>query len=197
MRVGLRGGLSPAAQHVSGLGVAMTCSGSVANEARTSVVKRSIIMIAALAAVFTVPCVTHAQQNVPPSVRQAEAEAESAVERFAVGVQGGIGLDPELIDFGAHASFGPIFRPMLRFRPGIEFGLGELTTVLALNFDVLYTFRGSVGETRWMPYVGAGPNFSLSHRGLKRRTATTSISMGFQSPIAAGSTSAIRISMAA
>jgi hypothetical protein len=128
--------------------------------------KLTITMIATFV-VWAVPCIAHAQQNVPSAVRQAESQVESAAERFAVGIHGGIGLDPELIDFGAHASFGPIFRPTLRFRPGIEVGLGELTTMFGINLDVLYTLRGFSGETRWMPYVGAGPNFSLSHRGFE------------------------------
>jgi hypothetical protein len=127
-----------------------------------------IVVMIATGAVFTVPCATYAQQNVPPAARQAEADVESAVERFGIGVQGGIGLDPEIINFGVHGTFGPIFRPALQFRPGVEFGLGELTTLFGINLDVLYTFRGGdAGETRWMPYVGAGPNFSLSHRGFE------------------------------
>ena len=83
------------------------------------------------------------------------------------GVQGGIGLDPEIIDFGAHATFGPLFRPTLQLRPGIEFGLGEVTTLFGINIDVLYTIPGFTSETRWLPYVGAGPNFGLSHRGFE------------------------------
>jgi hypothetical protein len=100
-------------------------------------------------------------------VQQVEVDVESAVDRFGVGVQGGVGLDPEIIIFGAHATFGPIFRPTLRFRPGVEFGLGEVTTMFGINLDVLYTIPGFTGETPWLPYVGAGPNFSLSHRGFE------------------------------
>jgi len=113
------------------------------------------------------PRIVAAQQNVPPAAQRAAAEVEDAVERFGVGIQGGIGLDPEIIDFGAHATFGPVFRPSLQFRPGIEFGLGEVTTLFGINLDVLYTIPGFTNETRWLPYVGAGPNFSLSHRGFE------------------------------
>lgn len=104
-----------------------------------------------------------AQQNVPTPVRQAESSIERAVERYGIGIQGGVGLDPELLDFGAHATFGPVFHPQLQFRPGIEFGLGEVTTMLGINLDVLYTLPGATVNTRWRPYVGAGPNFSYSH----------------------------------
>jgi hypothetical protein len=128
--------------------------------------KLSITLMAAFA-VFAIPHSTDAQQNVPPAAQQTEADVESAVRRFGIGVQGGIGLDPEIIVFGAHGTFGPIFRPTLQVRPGIEFGLGEVTTMFGINLDVLYTVPGFTRETPWLPYVGAGPNFSLSHRGFE------------------------------
>jgi hypothetical protein len=105
------------------------------------------------------------QQNVPQPVQGAAAATERTARRFGVGVEGGIALDPELIEFGGHATFGPVFRSSVTFRPGIEFGLGEVTTLFGVNLDVLYELPGSDGGTRWSPYVGAGPNFTLSHRG--------------------------------
>ena len=106
-----------------------------------------------------------AQQNAPAPAQDAQDAVERAVRRFGIGVEGGVGLDPELIVFGAHGTFGPIFNPNVQFRPGIEFGLGEVTTTFGINLDVLYTLPGSVGQSRWRPYAGAGPNLSLSHRG--------------------------------
>jgi hypothetical protein len=93
---------------------------------------------------------------------QAQGAVEDFVERFRVGVQSGIGLDPELIVFGAHGAFAPIFHPRVEFRPGVDFGIGEITTTFGLNLDVLYSLPGSTG--RWRPYFGAGPNFALSHQ---------------------------------
>jgi hypothetical protein len=122
----------------------------------------STLVIAAAA--LLVPAVADAQQgNTPQAVRQAEQQTESVVRRFGVGVEGGIGLDPEIIIFGGHATFGPFF-DAATFRPGIEFGLGELTTTFGINLDVLYTLPGD-GDARWRPYFGAGPSFALSHRG--------------------------------
>ena len=46
---------------------------------------------------------------------------------------GGVGIDPELIAFGAHGTFGPVFARNLAFRPGIEVGTGEITTFLGVN----------------------------------------------------------------
>jgi hypothetical protein len=106
------------------------------------------------------------QSNLPTGVKQAEDDVERAVRRYRVGVHAGVGLDPELIMFGAHGALGPIFRRGVEFRPGIEFGVGELTTTFGINLDVLYTLPGPVRGAGWVPYVGAGPNFALSHRGL-------------------------------
>jgi hypothetical protein len=103
--------------------------------------------------------------NMPAGARQAQNDAERVVKRFGIGVTGGVGLDPEVVDFGAHATFAPLFRRDISFRPGVEFGLGEVTTLFGINLDVIYTLPGSTGGTRWAPYVGAGPNFALSHRG--------------------------------
>ena len=104
------------------------------------------------------------QPNVPGEVRQAEEAVERTVERFRIGVEGGVGLDPELIMFGAHGAFAPIFHRNVEFRPGIEFGVGELTTLFGINLEALYLLPGATRATRWMPYIGVGPNFSLSHR---------------------------------
>jgi hypothetical protein len=105
------------------------------------------------------------QGNVPAAAQQAEGAVERAVQRFGVGVAGGVGLDPELVAVGAHATFGPVFTANLAFRPGIEFGFGEVTTSFLINADVIYVLPGATGGTRWMPYVGVGPSAGLSHRG--------------------------------
>jgi hypothetical protein len=108
-----------------------------------------------------------AQVNVPAAVQQAETDVERTVKRFRIGLQGGAGLDPEILDVGVHATFGPLFTSNVAFRPGIEIGVGEVTTLFGINLDVLYTVPGFTGETRWLPYVGGGPNFGLSHRGFE------------------------------
>jgi hypothetical protein len=117
--------------------------------------------------------VTEQQTNVPPEARQAEGSVERAVRKYRIGVEAGVGLDPELIMFGAHGAFAPIFNRNVEFRPGIEFGVGEVTTLFGINLDVLYTLPGATRTTRWTPYVGAGPNFALSHRGFEADTEDT------------------------
>lgn len=106
------------------------------------------------------------QSNAPADARQAEDGLERAARRFRIGAEGGVGLDPELIMFGAHGAFGPLFTRNVEFRPGVEFGIGELTTTFGVNLDVLYMLPGGPRGAGWTPYVGAGPNFALSHRGI-------------------------------
>ena len=106
-----------------------------------------------------------AQQNVPPAAQRAQGDIERTAKRYGVGVTGGVGIDPEIIHVGAHATIGPIFRDAVQFRPGVEIGLGELTTLFAINLDVLYTFDNDSRDSAWLPYVGAGPSFGLSHKG--------------------------------
>jgi hypothetical protein len=106
------------------------------------------------------------QSNVPADVRQAEDAVERTVRRLRIGIEGGVGLDPELIMFGAHGAFGPLFTRNIAFRPGVEFGVGEDTTTFGVNLDVLYTLPGGPRAAGWTPYIGAGPNFALSHRGI-------------------------------
>jgi hypothetical protein len=105
-----------------------------------------------------------AQQNVPPAAQRVQNDAERVARRYGFGVSAGVGLDPEIVDVGAHATFGPIFNN-LQFRPGIEIGIGELTTLFNINLDGLYTFDNDSRRTAWLPYVGAGASFGLSHQG--------------------------------
>ena len=103
-----------------------------------------------------------------PSLSTAQSTAdtvERTVERFGIGVEAGVGLDPELIVLGAHGTVAPLFVRDVELRPGIEFGIGEITTTFGVNVDVIYILPGATGGTRWMPYIGAGPNIGLSHRG--------------------------------
>jgi len=102
----------------------------------------------------------------PAAVQKAETAVKGAVRRFRIGFQGGVTFAPELIDLGIHARFGPVFTEKVEVRPGLEFGFGEVTTMFAVNVDVLYTLGDATQKRRWVPYVGAGPTFALSHRAV-------------------------------
>jgi hypothetical protein len=113
---------------------------------------------------------TSPDEPIPAEVRRLESDIARQVRRYRVGVEGGVTIDPEMISVGAHATFGPFFNPNLNVRPSFELGTGEVTTLVAFNVDVLYTIPGASRQTRWAPYVGAGPNFSFSHRGFEGET---------------------------
>lgn len=106
-------------------------------------------------------------EPLPPEVRRLEAQIEREVKRYRVGIVGGVAFNPELISVGAHATFGPIFSPNVNFRPNVELAVGEVTTLIALNLDAIYTLPGATRQTKWAPYIGAGPNFSFSHQGFQ------------------------------
>lgn len=103
---------------------------------------------------------------IPEEVQRLTAQIERQARRYRAGVFAGAALDPELISFNAFATFTPWPQPRLAVRPALEFAFGELTTMLGLNIDVLYSLPGVRPLARWAPYVGAGPNFAFSHRGV-------------------------------
>jgi|SoiMethySBSTD1v2_1073268.scaffolds.fasta_scaffold00186_58 hypothetical protein len=163
-------------------GVAVTAS----SFARLSVFAAAVFLSAQLASaqtprpLFAPQIALNQQENVPAAGQQ--AAIERAVKRFRVGVEGGIGLDPEMIMIGAHGSFGPFFHRNVSFRPGFEFGFGEVTTEFAVNLEVLFRMNDGAPR-RWTPYFGVGPNFGLSHRGFEEETGeetttTTTTSTG-------------------
>lgn len=123
-----------------------------------------LVMLFLLGAPYTVAAQT--QQGNPAGQRAAE-DAERTARRFRAGVEGGVGLDPQILHVGGLVTFGPLFTPNILFRPGVEIGGGEVTTVFGINLNVIYNVPGVSDDARWMPYVGAGPTFGLSHRSFE------------------------------
>lgn len=80
-------------------------------------------------------------------------QATPAQAQVAPGIQGGVSLDPDQFFFGGHVETSPLV-DRLRFRPGVDIGIGDDLTVVAVNLDFTYTFptRGP-----WNLFVGAGP----------------------------------------
>ena len=100
---------------------------------------------------------------VPPSVRTAERAIERDARKFHFGVQGGIAVDPELVDIGIHARFGPFFTKNVQFRPSVDFAFGEITKLFALNGDFIYNVSANAGARRSV-YFGLGPQFNFAER---------------------------------
>ena len=77
-------------------------------------------------------------------------------QQVAPGVQAGISLDPTQFFFGAHIETTPLV-DRLRFRPGVDVGIGDGGVAVTGNFDFTYTFPGG---GPWNLYVGAGPSIN-------------------------------------
>ena len=108
--------------------------------------------------------------TIPPEVGHVERDIERSARHYQVGLSAGVGLDPEVILVGATGQFGPIFTPDLYFRPGIEFGWGEVTTLFALNPEVVYRLPLTARNGRWSTYVGVGPGFNFTHQSFDETT---------------------------
>jgi hypothetical protein len=103
-------------------------------------------------------------EPIPPDIRRLERQIERQVRRYRVGVRGGVGLDPEVITAGVHAKLGPFFNQNVFFRPNAEFGFGEVTTLVALNFEAVYRLPITTRQSRWSVYVGGGPGLNFIDR---------------------------------
>jgi hypothetical protein len=104
---------------------------------------------------------------IPESVRDVEGNIKREARRWRLGVRAGAAFDPELFMFGVHSQMGPIFTPHVFFRPSAEFDFGEVTDLIALNFEGIYRFPRSYERTDWAPYVGAGPALTFIHQNFQ------------------------------
>lgn len=115
---------------------------------------------------------------VPPEVRRIERDIERQVRRYQLGVRAGVALDPELVLVGVQAQVGPFFHQDLYFRPNLEFGIGEVTALFAINPDVIYRLPISSRQARWSAYVGVGPGFNFLHQNFERNGEGKRIDFG-------------------
>jgi hypothetical protein len=109
------------------------------------------------------PATQAADEPVPVAVRQLEDSIKQSAKRYHIGIRGGFALDPELVMFGAQAQFGPFFNGVA-FQPSLEFGFGEITTLIAVNLDAMYRLAAASPTSRWSTFVGGGPGFNFSKR---------------------------------
>jgi hypothetical protein len=99
---------------------------------------------------------------VPPSpqVNQTSKQIEAEARKWHVGGKIGFGFSPEVFMFGPQAQFGPFFSEHLLFRPNVEFGFGELTSMFGVNGEMAYRFNAPI-HGQWTPYLGMGPSFNF------------------------------------
>jgi hypothetical protein len=111
-----------------------------------------------------------ADEPVPAGVRQLERSIQRQSQRYRLGVRGGTALDPELFVFGAQAQIGPFFSENLYARPNLELGFGELTTLVALNFEAAYRLPVLQRGSRWNIFAGGGPALDFSRQSFEEET---------------------------
>ncbi len=105
---------------------------------------------------------------VPEKVRDVEGDIKRESRRWRLGVRAGAAFDPELFTFGVQSQIGPIFHPRVLFRPNAEFAFGEVTDLIALNFEAIYRFSAAHRSGNWTPYVGGGPAMIFIHQSLNQ-----------------------------
>jgi hypothetical protein len=118
------------------------------------------------------------EEAVPASVRQLERAIQRQTRKYRLGVRAASALDPELFMFGAHTQLGPFFNENVWARPNLEIGFGELTTLLAFNFEGMYRLPVTSRASRWGMYAGGGPALNWSHRNLVEETDRGKIDFG-------------------
>jgi hypothetical protein len=76
----------------------------------------------------------------------------------SIGGRVGVSADPDQFYFGVHYETKPLV-DRLTFRPNIEIGIGDDTTLAALNFEFAYKFAEPKGA--WKLYAGGGPALNI------------------------------------
>jgi hypothetical protein len=104
---------------------------------------------------------------VPQSVRGVESQIRRDARRWRLGARAGVGLDPELVLFGIHSQMGPIFSRNVFFRPNADFEWGEVTDMVALNFEGVYRMPTTIRGGTWAPYFGGGPSMNFIHQSFQ------------------------------
>ena len=91
-----------------------------------------------------------------PGIASAQAHA---------GVRAGASGDPSQFYFGGHVETAPVAEH-LTFRPNAEIGVGDHSTLIALNFEFAYWLQMRKSHP-WRVYLGAGPaaNIYSIHNG--------------------------------
>jgi hypothetical protein len=85
--------------------------------------------------------------------------AAPAAAQRSYGLRAGVSAEPDQFYFGGHLETGPLVDRLV-FRPNVEIGVGNDTTLVGLNFELAYKF-----QTRhpWQPYALGGPALNIVH----------------------------------
>jgi len=77
-----------------------------------------------------------------------------AAAQYEFGVRAGVSGGPDQFYFGGHIETPPLV-DHVRFRPNVEIGLGDDTTLVAINIEFVY--RAALSRPGWDVYAGGGP----------------------------------------
>jgi len=88
------------------------------------------------------------------------AWASVAQAQSHYGVRAGVSGEPGQFVIGGHIETKPLI-PHLTFRPNLEAGFGDGSTMVAVNFE--FAYRIDLDNKPWWIYVGAGPAAVWSH----------------------------------
>jgi len=94
--------------------------------------------------VFATPAMAQTRRTPPPR--------PSTDPTF--GVRAGVSGDPDQFYFGGHLETPPLIEHVT-FRPNVEFGFGDDATLIAFNFELVYSIP--LKNQPWRVYLGAGP----------------------------------------
>lgn len=83
--------------------------------------------------------------------------AARAQER--AGARAGVSSDPTQFYFGGHLETRPLVN-RLSFRPNVEIGLGDDSTLIAFNFEFVYGIP-LPDRSPWRVYLGGGPALNV------------------------------------
>jgi hypothetical protein len=86
--------------------------------------------------------------------------APAAAQDLEFGARAGVSVDPDQFYFGGHVQTEPLI-DRLRFRPNVEIGLGDDTTLVGFNVEFAYFFPT---RSPWQLYAGGGPALNVINR---------------------------------
>jgi hypothetical protein len=85
------------------------------------------------------------------------AATPATAQAQAVGARAGVSVDPDQFYFGGHFESAPLI-DRLRFRPNVEIGVGDDTTLVGFNVEFAYFFPT---RNPWQLYAGGGPALNV------------------------------------
>ena len=90
------------------------------------------------------------------------AAAGPVAAQGQVGVRAGVSGDPDQFVIGGHYETKPLI-PKLTFRPNVEVGVGDDSTLVALNIEFAYSIP--LYGKPWRVYLGGGPAAIIHSNG--------------------------------